>query len=63
MRGQKEFDNSIGKQMSKNIANKHIYNEISSQLIVENKYLKYSFHIKNFCIFRTLNNLKAGATL
>lgn len=40
-----------------------IYNEISSQLIVENKYLKYSFHIKNFCIFRTLNNLKAGATL
>lgn len=55
--------NSIEKQMSKNIANKHIYNEISSQLIVENKCSKYTFYIYKFCNFSTSNNLKAGATL
>ena len=45
MRGGNELVNSIENQMSKNIANKHIYNEISSQLIVENKCSNYSFCI------------------
>lgn len=63
VKGGKMLANSLQKHMSIIFANKHIYNEISSQLIVENKCLKYSFCIYKFCTFNTSNNLKAGATL
>ena len=61
--GGKVLANSLQNQMNKIYVNNHIYNEISSQLIVENKCLKYSFCIYKFCTFNTSNNLKAGATL
>lgn len=60
--GGKVLANSLQNQMNKIYVNNHIYNKISSQLIVENKCLIYSFCIYKFCTFNLSNNLKAGAT-